>query len=63
MAPGSSVENPLTAHPKYVTLKYLSEGSFGFVVLAKERTTGKQVLIPSTVWCVAVTGQCQRPML
>ncbi|CAK0785491.1 hypothetical protein CVIRNUC_008700 [Coccomyxa viridis] len=45
MAPGSSFENPLTDHPKYVTLKYLSEGSFGFVVLAKERTTGKQVAI------------------
>ena len=60
MAPGSTFENPLTDHPKYVTVKYLSEGSFGFVVLAKEKKTGKQVLIPSTVWYCVVTRQCQR---
>ncbi len=36
-------DNPLSDHPKYATVKYLSEGSFGFVILAKEKTTGKQV--------------------
>ena len=45
MSSTAAFENPLADHPKYVTQKYLSEGSFGFVLLAKERATGKKVLI------------------
>ena len=39
----TTFDNPLSDHPKYATVKYLSEGSFGFVILAKEKATGKQV--------------------
>ena len=45
LSSNTAFENPLADHPKYVTQRYLSEGSFGFVLLAKERATGKKVLI------------------
>lgn len=50
MSSTAAFENPLADHPKYVTQKYLSEGSFGFVLLAKERATGKKVLILIHYW-------------
>lgn len=33
-------EDPLEGHYRYETVKYLSSGSYGFVVLAKDLTTG-----------------------
>ena len=44
MAVNAGFDNPLSDHSKYATVKYLSEGSFGFVLLAKEKATGKQVI-------------------
>ncbi|CAL5229102.1 g12364 [Coccomyxa viridis] len=39
------IEDPLSGHPRYSTQRYLSEGSFGFVVLATENASGKPVAI------------------
>ena len=38
-----SIEDPLEGHSRYSTVSYLSEGAFGFVVLAVETATKKQV--------------------
>ena len=43
MGVNAGFANPLSEHSKYAIVKYLSEGSFGFVLLAKEKATGKQV--------------------
>ena len=36
----------MDGHPRYNMLKYLSEGSFGFVVLAAETATKRPVRHP-----------------
>jgi serine/threonine protein kinase len=36
-------EDPLEGHYRYETVKYLSSGSYGFVVLAKDRTSSNLV--------------------
>lgn len=38
-------ENPLEGHPKYEMLNWLGEGSFGFVLLARNLYTGEEVAI------------------
>ena len=43
MGVNPTFDDALSGHAKYSTVKYLSEGSFGFVLLAKEKATGKQV--------------------
>ena len=43
MRAGLEIEDPLSGHPRYSTQRYLSEGSFGFVVLATENASGKPV--------------------
>ena len=52
-----SIEDPLEGHSRYSTLSYLSEGAFGFVVLAIETATQKQV---SGRWylCFDMSSDC-----
>lgn len=38
-------EDPLAGHPKYETVDWLGEGSFGFVLLARNLQTGEEVAI------------------
>lgn len=38
-------EDPLLGHPKYEALDFLGEGSFGFVLLARNLQTGEEVAI------------------
>jgi hypothetical protein len=42
MPPG---EDPLAGHDKYETIDWLGEGSFGFVLLARNLHTGEEVAI------------------
>ncbi|CAL8464979.1 g4514 [Coccomyxa elongata] len=45
MAVQPPTEDPLKNHHRYQTVKYLSSGSYGFVVLARDRTSGSSVAI------------------
>ena len=45
MAPAGIGSDPLADHEKYMKVKDLASGAFGFVQLARNRATGRHVAI------------------
>ncbi|KAL4521907.1 hypothetical protein Ndes2437B_g07672 [Nannochloris sp. 'desiccata'] len=56
-------EDPLENHPKYQKLKDLNSGTFGFVQLALDKTTGRQVAIKFIERGDKVTKYVEREIL
>jgi serine/threonine-protein kinase SRK2 len=38
-------QDPLEGHPVFEKLKFINSGSFGYVILAKNKVSGEQVAI------------------
>lgn len=51
MASHADVQDPLAGHPRYTKIRDLNRGSYGFVQLAYDKTTGMEVTF-STLFCI-----------
>ncbi|GFH29451.1 sulfur stress regulator, partial [Haematococcus lacustris] len=63
MAMKAGRPEPLEGHPKYIKLKDLNSGTFGFVQLCQDRTTGELVAIKFIERGAKVTKYVEREII
>lgn len=63
MASHADIQDPLAGHPRYTKIRDLNRGSYGFVQLAYDKTTGMEVQSSSLICTLIAKGSVHYGML